>query len=139
MPSSNSKYFPGTYKPIPETLRAWRNKYRKVGKKVYVLAFPTLSELVKRFGPDAKLDADKVAYDYVPATPEQTAEYEHLKCLWDVKLNEALFGDKKARVRRLTTRVMTLTSSLAAAKRSLAIESARLQKLTAQRDALKAK
>lgn len=134
MPSQSSKYFPGTYTPIPEVLRAWRNKYRKVGKNVYVLSSPTLAELVERHGPDAKVTVDTLRLSYIRATTEQIAEYERMKYLWDVKLNAALYGLSAARVRRLTSRVKTMTSSLASTKRSLALETARLEKLTAQRN-----
>ena len=133
MPSSNSKYFPGTYTPIPEVLRKWRSKYCKVGKNVYVLSSPTLAQLVERYGPDAKVTVDTLRLSYIRATPEQIAEYERMKLMWDVQLNAALYELSADRVKRLTKKVKTLTSSIESTKRSLDLEIARVEKLTAQR------
>lgn len=134
MPRSNSKYFPGTYTPIPEVLRKWRSKYCKVGKNVYVLSSPTLAQLVERYGPDAKVTVDTLRLSYIRATPEQIAEYERMKLMWDVQLNAALYELSANRVKRWTKKVKTLTSSIESTKRSLDLEIARLEKLTAQRN-----
>ena len=134
MPRSNSKYFPGTDTPIPEALRKWRKKYRKVGKNVYVLSSPILAQLVERYGPNAKVAVDTLRLSYIRATPEQLAEYERMKLMWDVQLNAALYELSANRVKRWTKKVKTLTSSIESTKRSLDLEIARLEKLTAQRN-----
>ena len=114
-------YVPGTYTFIPNSLRAYKKKFKVVGKNLFViqpqvaslislnklLADKTaLADIATKFGPRTKLgDACKklagYSSQYVLATAEQRAQYERAKLRYDAFCTTAKAKAAERRAKRI--------------------------------------